>query len=481
VLLAAPSVKPPKPWRAASGGNLARLRPGDRLAPDAPALAPTWVELGTTSDGGALYIDLAATGGLDLDASGEAFTCLARALTATLCAAPHGGALRLHVYGFDAHGVDPFDRIEHHDTIDDLARAVAQRDVDDTTIVITTARIDTLDDEDVIVVAPADDGPSTRWRLRIDERDSQAWTVEPLGLAVSPSGLAADELAELAAYYEHAATDIICDPDDDTTANSADPRAGSDDAPHWAVMVRLLGPVEVTNPAGAVATLRRKPLEALVWLVEHRAHASRTSLENGLWTAEVSPDTLQNAISEARRALRSLATPPEGEEWLPRTMRLHPAIVSDAELVSAAIKQAAGQDDLTAARTLEGAVALLRGAPLSDVSYVWADAESVPSRLTLLGVRAAAELAMRYLALGDSDGALHATAIGLTVLPGHEQLVCLRMQAHAARHDLVSLRGEYETYERTVVADDFADGEVSPEVAATYRRLVEHARMRPAS
>jgi hypothetical protein len=55
------------------------------------------------------------------------------------------------------------------------------------------------------------------------------------------------------------------------------------------------------------------------------------------------------------------------------------------------------------------------------------------------------------------------------------------MQAHAARHDLVSLRAEYSSYERIVVNDDFADGEVSSEVAATYRRLSADARMRPAS
>lgn len=484
-LLSSPLKGLPRPWTSTAGGNVAVLRAKTELPVTDMSPPATVIELGTDGDGSTIYVDLEACGGLAIDATGEPLACFARALVATLAAASHAGALHVHTHGFDATGIDPLARIEHHDEDSELRDAIAARDRDELTVVVTTTPSDLGDLDEtagLVIVGPPISGRSREWNLSLAAEGS--WRLEPLGTVVTPSGLAAAELADLAAYYQHAAAPLAAageatldDVDDEpSAANIANPRvrelAGDFAGSEWQLMIRTLGSVDVVNRQGVIATTdRRKAIEALVWFVEHREHGHRAAMQNALWSYEPSPDTVQNVVSEARRILRSLATPPVGEDWFDRSLHLHPLVVSDAELVAAAIKQASSQGDADAIASLETAVALIRGAPLANVAYLWADGESVPSRLTLLAVHAAAELAELHLARNDADAALRATGIGLQVLPAHEHLVCLRMHAHAARGDYASVRAEYENYESVVLRDEFSDGEISHEVASAYQRF----------
>jgi hypothetical protein len=61
--------------------------------------------------------------------------------------------------------------------------------------------------------------------------------------------------------------------------------------------------------------------------------------------------------------------------------------------------------------------------------------------------------------------------VGLEVLPGHEELVALRLRAHAARGDRVALRHEYACYEQSLLADPWA-GDPSPALASLRRDLL---------
>ena len=74
--------------------------------------------------------------------------------------------------------------------------------------------------------------------------------------------------------------------------------------------------------------------------------------------------------------------------------------------------------------------------------------------------------------LGDIEGVFWATAQGLKVLPGHEELIGLRMQAHARAGDLAGVRQEWETYERVLVADAWSDGEPAPKLLMLRRELL---------
>jgi hypothetical protein len=136
------------------------------------------------------------------------------------------------------------------------------------------------------------------------------------------------------------------------------------------------------------------------------------------------------------------------------------------------LKTVRSLDDAAATPVLRAALLMVRDAPFAGTTYAWPDAEGLSSQYTLLCVELAAELASRYLARGDVEGVFWATGRGLRVLPGHEELVALRMRAHATRGDLAAVRHEWELYERVMWSDPWSDGEPSPKLIALRRELV---------
>jgi hypothetical protein len=147
-------------------------------------------------------------------------------------------------------------------------------------------------------------------------------------------------------------------------------------------------------------------------------------------------------------------------------------VVLDADVAAAHLARARAATGEAAIAELQAALALVRGAPYGGTSYLWPDAEALPSTLTLLATTVASELAERCLAADDTEAVFAATAVGLDVLPGHEALVALRMRAHAARRDDAGVRREFASYERAVLADAWAGGEPSPELQALRDELV---------
>jgi len=97
--------------------------------------------------------------------------------------------------------------------------------------------------------------------------------------------------------------------------------------------------------------------------------------------------------------------------------------------------------------------------------------QALPSHHTVLVVNAAVEMATRCLALGDVDGVFWATSQGMRALPAHDELVALRMRAHATQGNLAGVRQEYAGYERVIMADPWG-GEPSPKVVELRRDLV---------
>jgi hypothetical protein len=65
-----------------------------------------------------------------------------------------------------------------------------------------------------------------------------------------------------------------------------------------------------------------------------------------------------------------------------------------------------------------------------------------------------------------------ATGQGLKVLAGHEELIALRMRAHAEQGDLAGVRNEWSAYERALNVDLWAGAEPSPKLVALRRRLL---------
>jgi hypothetical protein len=193
----------------------------------------------------------------------------------------------------------------------------------------------------------------------------------------------------------------------------------------------------------------------------------------------VRDSTFANVVSEARRAMNRHQAVAAAGEWLGRAngdhLPLHPEVVSDVDLFEAHVAAARrASDAVTAITELRSALGLVRGVPFAGSGYAWADAESLSSTVTLLVVSAAADLAENCRRVGDGPGALWATAVGLGVLPGHEQLVALRLQTHADAGDLAGVRHEWATYERALAADRW-HAEPSPRLVQLCRELLGSA------
>ena len=288
-----------------------------------------------------------------------------------------------------------------------------------------------------------------------------------------PVGLTADEVEELHDVLRQADEPLIAEDIDTDTV------AGTDEAVEvpWSLLVRLLGPVEVVDPDGRSATFERsKTLELIAWLTLHRDRSTRVGARTALWELDVRDATFANVVSEARRAMARLVEPPAGEEWLGRTLTdvlpLHAAVVTDADLVRGRLHHARLQPPELAIETLRPAVELIRDMPFAGTGYLWPDAEGITSNLVLLATSAATELAGHHLSMGDVDGVFWATGQGLKVLPGHEELIALRMRAHARAGDLSGVRLEWESYERVLDADPWSDGEPAPKLVLLRRQLL---------
>ena len=249
------------------------------------------------------------------------------------------------------------------------------------------------------------------------------------------------------------------------------------DEPPWSLLVRLLGTVDVVDRDGlAIRFERSKTLELIAWLTLHRSCSTRAGARTALWELDVRDATFANVVSEARRAMARQVEPPVGEEWLGRTLTetlpLHPGVLSDVDVVRARLDHARLQPPELAIETLRPAVELLRDMPFACTGYLWPDAEGITSNLVLLATSAATELAAHCLSMGDVDGVFWATGRGLQVLPGHEELIALRMRAHARAGDLSGVRLEWESYERVLTTDPWSDGEPAPKLVMLRRELL---------
>lgn len=306
---------------------------------------------------------------------------------------------------------------------------------------------------------------------------ADGWTLDAFddSIELTPIGLSDDDVGEIVAILDDASTPIEVAPPahvdiDDLVS------APLDVIPHD-IVVTLMGGVSVVDRDGTPGTFQRsKTVELIAWLATHRERATRSAARTALWELDVRDATFANVVSEARRALGRLVPPPDGEEWLARTLNeslpLHERVVTDADLIRQRVEHAQVAPPAHAIDVLCPAVEMIHGLPFAGSSYLWPDADGLTSNLVLLATTAAAELAAHALSVGDTDLVFWATGQGLKVLPGHEELIGLRMRAHARAGDLSGVRQEWESYERVITADSWSDGEPAPKLLDLRRELL---------
>ncbi len=244
----------------------------------------------------------------------------------------------------------------------------------------------------------------------------------------------------------------------------------------WNVMVRTLGPVDVQLIDGTIVDFEKsKTKELLAWLTSHRARPTRSAARTALWEVNVADATFTNVVSDARRALNQTHLISNSEEWLPRTFNdqlpFHVSIISDGEILESCIARAQELSPSQAIDELHRGLELVRDLPFSGTGYLWPDAEGITSQLVLNIITASAMAGELDLQRGEIEGVFWATAKGLKVLGAHEELISLRMRAHALRGDLAGVRGEWHSYERAVKADSWANSQPSQKLVNLFSQI----------
>ena len=478
-------------WTLGAQVSLAELglAAGDTLQP-CPAL---W-HVGNSPDGGDVYVDVEAWGVVAIDS--PAATAVLSAAVASFAYSPFREQSKLLVAGVAS---DP--RLPDVERLGDVAdalpvavgaaagvalaarhastlelRAAAMGEAYEPTVLVIDAPIDIDQLAEIgggrglaVVLRGAVDAPCV---LRAT---GDVHVLDPLGIEVRPVGLDATQVRAVVDLVQAATEPLTAA--EPTVDTFIDVTRTSYEEPEWDLMVKVLGPVDVVSAAGTrVEFDRAKALELVVWLSQHRQRPTRSSARAELWDVGVRDASFANVVSEARRAMARAVPPPEGEEWIGRTLTddlpLHPRVVTDAELLALRVTAARSMPRSIALEVLREGLAMVTDLPFAGTSYLWPDAGGHTSSLVLLATGAATQLAEWYLEADDIDGVFWATGFGLRVLPGHEELIALRMRAHAARGDLAGVRQEWETYERSLLADSWSLAAPSPKLTTLRRDLL---------
>ena len=307
------------------------------------------------------------------------------------------------------------------------------------------------------------------------------WRLMPSNIMMTPFGLLSNEA--------HAINELLIDVDRslqlDTNlmnfANIANTRDLNSENLHrncekWNVLVRTLGPVDVQLNDGTVIEFEKsKTKELLAWLTSHRSRPTRSAARTALWDVNVADATFTNIVSDARRMLNQTHLISNTEEWLPRTFNdqlpFHISIISDGEILESCITRAHELEPNQAIAELHRGLELVRDLPFSGTGYLWPDAEGITSQLVLNVITASAMAGELDLQRGEIEGVFWATSKGLKVLGAHEELIALRMRAHALRGDFAGVRGEWHSYERAVKSDSWANSQPSPKLLNLYNQL----------
>ena len=158
------------------------------------------------------------------------------------------------------------------------------------------------------------------------------------------------------------------------------------------------------------------------------------------------------------------------------SLPLHESVTTDSELLEASVQRALSLDVDSALAELRNALEYVRDLPFSGTNYLWSDSEGITTQLTLSVMTAAVLASQLYLKRGDTEGVFWATGRGLKVLPGHEELLALRMRAHALKGDLAAVRAEWSSHQRAMERDVWSGGATSPKLGDLCRILLQSTR-----
>ena len=206
----------------------------------------------------------------------------------------------------------------------------------------------------------------------------------------------------------------------------------------WVLVVKLFGYPVVENEAGDVASFRkRRALELLTWLSLNRDRSRRSAARTAMWDLDIADSTFSTIVSDMRRGLAEIDQQPSRSDWVPTTysdeLTLSMRVITDDVLMTQALESF--RRNPSNSSDIVKALSCVRDVPFAGTSYSWADLDGTTTRLVILAVTAAMEVASWALITGDTAAFEVALTAGLRVFPGHEELLALQGEAKLRCHN----------------------------------------------
>ena len=206
----------------------------------------------------------------------------------------------------------------------------------------------------------------------------------------------------------------------------------------WALVVKLFGYPVVENEAGDIASFRkRRALELLTWLALNRDRSRRSAARTAMWDLDIADSTFSTIVSDMRRGLAEIDQQSSRSDWVPTTysdeLPLSIRVITDDVLMAQALESF--RKDSRNSPEIVRALSHVRDVPFAGTSYSWADLDGTTTRLVILAITAAMEVALWALAVADMTAFEIAVTAGLRVFPGHEELLALQDEAKLRCHN----------------------------------------------
>ena len=206
----------------------------------------------------------------------------------------------------------------------------------------------------------------------------------------------------------------------------------------WTLVVKLFGYPVVENEAGDVAQFRkRRALELLTWLALNRDRSRRSAARTAMWDLDIADSTFSTIVSDMRRGLAEIDQQSSKSVWAPTTysddLPLSDRVTTDDVLMTHALESF--RKDSENSSEIVRALSQVRDVPFAGTSYSWADLDGTTTRLVILVITAAMEVALWALTTADVVAFEIAITAGLRVFPGHEDLLALQEEAKRRCHN----------------------------------------------
>lgn len=292
----------------------------------------------------------------------------------------------------------------------------------------------------------------------------EEWRLLPADVAIRPVGSNFDEVTSIKALLGVKVDPIVVEPPIESESNSV-----------WDFMACVLGPPRLVDCNHEPVRFERgKAEELVIWLAFHPEQRKRSLARSALWLSPVQDATFSNITAAARRSMNAVRTPADGGAWVGITMSddlpLAEGVITDVSVLQEAVSQTRLRPEDVGVERLRSALELVRGVPFAGSTYTWSDGIGVCGEAATLVVQASVMMAEMCHETGDIAGVYWATAKGLLALPGHEDLVAMRLRVQATQGDHIAMRVEWESFRRAL-ASEWGDAEPSTKMIDLWRQL----------